>query len=336
MSHFTYVNYALDIALNDEGAVNVGDDGNLGIFDYGTFNKNRQYVYDRIIDNTINITLSGHSHRAALYQKEKVTDEWRFFKFRRMNDKLIVRSNPLQEQQYTQVDNNQARILISACGGPIAVQNYHGELLGCGLDYPSGSYIKPDKTGIYTARHPNARPRFAVALDFMDIVGKEKHKNKTGVFKSIHSSSEAPFEFTMQLNDTPCNIHKQNKRVLPAEDFIKAVRFYGYVFNHGVVKVLTAEANSEFISEYNYKMVINQDKLLSIMSAITHDAQEHPVALNLIIEKPMDGLRINQGVMDTVFRRYTSAKNSIIENVSSLIAWQSDPRVQPAGTGYLF
>ena len=107
------------------------------------------------------------------------------------------------------------------------------------------------------------------------------------------------------------------------------------MFNHGVVKVLTAEANSEFISEYNYKMVMNQDKLLSIMSAITHNAQEHPVALyNLIIEKPMDGLRINQGVMDTVFWRYTSAKNSIIENVSSLIAWQSDPRVQPAGTGY--
>ena len=45
-------------------------------------------------------------------------------------------------------------------------------------------------------------------------------------------------------------------------------------------------------------------------------AQEHPVALyNLTIKKPMDGLRINQGVMDTVFWRYTSAKNSIIENI---------------------
>ncbi len=45
-------------------------------------------------------------------------------------------------------------------------------------------------------------------------------------------------------------------------------------------------------------------------------AQEHPVALySLIIDKPMDGLRINQGIINKVFWRYTTAKNSIIENV---------------------
>ena len=270
MSHFTYANYSLNIALNDEGAINVGDDDSLGIFDYGTFNKNRQYVFDQIIDNKINLTLSGHSHRAALYQKEKVTDTWQFFSFKRRTDKLIVNTVPLQAQQYKNVDSKQSAMLVSACGGPIAVQNHYGELLGCGLDYPSGSYIKPDQTGLYTAKTQTAQPRFAVALDFMDIVGKDKHINRTGVFKQFHSSQEKPFEFIIELNNTPCNVGDDSKRVLPAVDFIKGIRFYAYQYKGVMPELFKIDCQLQYVEDYKYKMEIDEDDIDNISSEISN------------------------------------------------------------------
>jgi len=86
-------------------------------------------------------------------------------------------------------------MLVSACGGPIAVQNHHEELLGTGLDLPSGSYIKNGEMGVFNATNENSKPRFAVALDFMDILGPGKHELKKGVFVNFHSTEKEPFNF---------------------------------------------------------------------------------------------------------------------------------------------
>ena len=54
---------------------------------------------------------------------------------------------------------------------------------------------------------------------------------------------------------------------------------------------------------------------LTNVEAFNEYAKEHPVELyNVTIENKLDGIRINKGILDSVFWRYTSAKNGIIEN----------------------
>lgn len=268
MSHFTYTNYSLNVALNDEGAVNINGD-TLGIFDYGTFTNNRQYVYDLIVQDKIQITLSGHSHRAALYQKQRIDDDWKFHVFRRINDKLIVKAIALDKGQYSNIDSDKTVMLVSACGGPIAVQNHYGELLGCGLDRPSGSYIKNGKMGVFKATNKTAQPRFAVALDFMDILGPGKHENNIGVFKSFHSSKNNPFNFIITLNDTLCSIEQNSKTVLPNIEFIKNINFHGYQYSRDSTKVISLPSSFKYIAnthQYNLEFTtagLNQLKMLT-------------------------------------------------------------------------
>ena len=93
------------------------------------------------------------------------------------------------------------RVIVSACGGPIAVQNHQNELANCALDYPSGSLIRfsgntESAIEVVTPRDTvsTAQPRLAVALDFADTVGKENDQYGRGVFESINADSLAsPF-----------------------------------------------------------------------------------------------------------------------------------------------
>src|SRR5690606_24881011 len=82
---------------------------------------------------------------------------------------------------YRKPDDSRARVVVSACGGPIAVQNYCDELAGLGAERPSGSLVRFDAPGdqptdvtvLEATRkrdgNDNAIPRLCVVVDFLGL-----------------------------------------------------------------------------------------------------------------------------------------------------------------------
>jgi hypothetical protein len=215
-SHFTYVNFDSPVPINSKGEVFWGNIRNrFSLYDYGTFEEERKYVYKGLLgENKINLTLSGHSHRSGLYTIEEVKSKGWSKAFQPLtnsmpnklatldHEHLVVKGHgPCMESHvYNNVSSDRCNILVSGCGGPIAVQNLEGELHHWGLDYPSGSFIQFSEQGVNRIERvipdlnkvPTAKPRLSVALDFADILNI-KYKNERaqgGVFAKFESGQE--------------------------------------------------------------------------------------------------------------------------------------------------
>ena len=191
-THFTLANFAPGKAIGTEGDINFNDRlRQYGAQDTGTFENNRYFLYKQVADNRIHYTLSGHTHRAGLYQITNVDDGM-------IRSNLTVRGNAPTKgdaegngRSYS-LPSDATPILVSASGGPIPCQNYQGELLGWGLDTPSGSYMhfsgsRASEVGLKSSRIKQARPRLAVALDYADIVGNDDLGK--GVFTRFESAT---------------------------------------------------------------------------------------------------------------------------------------------------
>ncbi len=211
-SHFTYYNYDLTEPLSTRGEININNNflqKYYTKYDHGSCKDNRNQVYnDWILSNKFDYTLSGHSHRAAIYE-------------------TISNSSLLGSEKVTSVGhetNNDhgitgTKVVVTACGGPIAVQNLNGEMKGHGLDSPSGTWINlnENKIGLLKPKtEKNAKqskdkaqqfkPRFCVALDYFDILESES-KEKQGVFTSFESSNNEKATFIVPLHqDLPGDI----------------------------------------------------------------------------------------------------------------------------------
>ncbi|PJF33621.1 MAG: hypothetical protein CUN57_01665, partial [Phototrophicales bacterium] len=142
--------------------------------DFGTFENERDKVYEELfVNNKASLTLSGHSHRSGLYQ---VTGTDRAWYGGNPSINVCGAAPDAKTQQWKPEFPDRCHILVSGCGGPIAVQNFDGELHNWGLDYPSGSAVIFNERGIQTIKrvipqNPTAKPRLSVALDFADIMG---------------------------------------------------------------------------------------------------------------------------------------------------------------------
>ena len=206
-SHFTYYNYDLTEPLSTRGEVNINNNflqKYYTKYDHGSCKDNRNKVYnDWILSNKFDYTLSGHSHRAGIYE--------------------TVSSNrsKLGSEKVTSVGHetnnnhgiNGTKVVVTACGGPIAVQNLNGEMKGHGLDSPSGTWInlnenkiglikpksKPKTDDVKQSKPLQSKPRFCVALDYFDILESEGD-DKQGVFTRFESSNDKQNEFVITLN----------------------------------------------------------------------------------------------------------------------------------------
>ena len=198
-THFTIVNYHQNTPVTQKGVLPYDYPFRDYVkYNYGTCENNRNIVFENLINKKLHYTLSGHSHRSALYHV--VND--RFF-----TDRADITGQNAQAdatgpsgQFDTKKLNGAGRILVSACGGPIAINNIKNELARWGLDAPSGSFVKFNGTteselGTQIATTDNAQPRLAVALDYADIVGGEVENQKViGVFNAIRAETPAgPF-----------------------------------------------------------------------------------------------------------------------------------------------
>jgi len=184
----------------------------FGPHDTGTFERNRYYLFNLIGDNKIHYTLSGHSHRAGLYEPVNVYDT-------EDHASMTVRSHVAMQDAYQYLPKDKPRLIVSACGGPIALQNHEGELFNWGLDRPSGTCIKFDgsqekEIRLKQSKVHQAMPRLAVALDFADLMCREEHD--LGVFSKFESITD----------DGPFTIEINPKVKLPAVNWIGGMTFY--------------------------------------------------------------------------------------------------------------
>lgn len=218
-THFTLASYSPEIPLTVSGKINCNDHlQTYSDYEQGSFKGNRKALYRWIGENKFKVVLSGHSHRAALYEPR--------YDGGRVRDTLHTVGHEIKTQDMALPFHDQPALIVSACGGPIAVQNHYDtdpndkkapkHLKGYGLDWPSGTRITLDG-GVKIKRVlprkdkvPSAQPRFAVAMDFFDML-EEK------VFATFESETDAG-EFNVKINAN-----------LPKQRFIEGMGLFAYV-----------------------------------------------------------------------------------------------------------
>ncbi len=198
-SHFTFVSYREEIPFShtDEGDVEFDSAWDANKWDMGTFETNRKPLYEKCLGKdrgkSIQCVMTGHSHRKGIYSilrvdykgdnsvKTYATD---FYKF----DELKNSDKPLEPA-----------VIVSDSGGSIPRYNMWGEFVRWGSDNPSGSKLTFHRDGSIadiSCIKTSVKPRFVVALDYMDIFEKRVIK------EFVSQTVEICFE---QLDDAEYN-----------------------------------------------------------------------------------------------------------------------------------
>ena len=169
MTHFTFVSYSdqFPISLGDQaghlGEVFCSKAKNWNDYNNGTFEIQRpEMLVSRCAARQIQVVLTGHSHRQALYLIQAADTSY---------GRQMVTTRHLQfKNALAHPDIVQPAIVVSDSGGTIPRFNLNGEFNGWGSGPPSGTVIEFDSgTGKLAgiAAHPsNCRPRAAAALDY--------------------------------------------------------------------------------------------------------------------------------------------------------------------------
>jgi hypothetical protein len=181
ITHFTFVSYDDSITVNtgdtNLGRVYCSPAKNYNEFNNGTFEKARNpMLLTHCGERHIQVILTGHSHRRALYLVDHPDPHGR--------DSVVVR-----HLEFTDALRHPAilepAIVVSDSGGTIPRYNFSGEFNGWGSDPPSGTVVEFEKISgrldKITAQRCDCRPRAAAALDFCFVVEK---KNLFASFKS--------------------------------------------------------------------------------------------------------------------------------------------------------
>jgi hypothetical protein len=167
-------------------------------YNRGTFSHNRRWLFTQHFNSDergIHYTLSGHSHRAGAYSIDLKSGP----------DEVVVRACeiPLPGENAQRIHDGcfpsgaqqQTRILVSSCGGPIGMQNIHEGTKGWDLRPPSGTLLDIEKRGadefrrIVASEYKQARPRFCVFLDYLVVVGGQKVVEWEGEDKELKTLS---------------------------------------------------------------------------------------------------------------------------------------------------
>jgi 3',5'-cyclic AMP phosphodiesterase CpdA len=179
MTHFTFVSYDYAIPVN-QGDTLLGDVYISLIKDYnqynfGTFERNRQELFETHCakNRDIQVILTGHSHRRALYLVDRLDT----------SGKKSVKTRHFDFYSFNQAKSSYPKaispaIIVSDSGGTIPRYNFDGEFKGRGSDPPSGTRVvfnpsTGDLTGIVAERADICRPRAVVGLDYLDIQEKK-------------------------------------------------------------------------------------------------------------------------------------------------------------------
>lgn len=231
-THYPFVSYDVGLGITSNGSVNCNDVlETVDLYSQGTFKKNRAEAYQMLQDKQFHYTLSGHSHRSGLYSGDLK------HQMGRKNYEVTGKEIPLSPMP---LKTQSCNMIVSGCSGPVGVQNNYESLdtgLGSfGLDYPSGNHITltpgSEKIKRVIPQDSTAKPRFAVSMDYLDIMGREvslgtlgkivgsqnmaDQEGKAGAFTSIESNADGT-SYTFTLNPK-----------LPKQQFIKSIHIVMY------------------------------------------------------------------------------------------------------------
>lgn len=123
----------------------------------GTFEQARETFFQWIENKDISAHFSGHSHRSGGYEVAV-----RPGKAYGKNLHVLAAHDPAKQNK-----KGNPQLWVSSCGGGIGIQNLKGELRGWNLMPPSGSFIDGTNCGVRTVAARNIKPRFCVALDYL-------------------------------------------------------------------------------------------------------------------------------------------------------------------------
>ena len=164
LSHFTHVNFATDIPLNQQDARIDPDDasaldyiaGGRSQHDQGSFHQNRNTLYEQYVQTgKIAYTFSGHSHRAGAYTLED-RSTW--------TGKIPTQAHYPHQHTHT---GSGACLLVTGAGGPLSWQNREGEYRGWGMEPPQGLKLDTTSGRIEIVHDQESRPRMAVVQDYL-------------------------------------------------------------------------------------------------------------------------------------------------------------------------
>lgn len=178
-AHFTLINYDLPFSLSYKTPEFLPRDDIFNEFTKGTFSKGRDWLYPRL-NNGIHYTLSGHSHRSGVYRLSMSESGTMSAKgYQPAECDKLSETVSLTYKDFFKASST-SRVVVSSCGGPIGVQNLKGELYGWNLMPPSGTLVNIDVDDptelqrIVPTKYNGARPRFCVALDYVQVHCKKQ------------------------------------------------------------------------------------------------------------------------------------------------------------------
>lgn len=198
-THFTFASFGEAIPENDARASTWGDEDAGHIFykkgstpgssvyshfDFGTFELNREEMYKKIILDgrtsgkaAIQVILTGHSHRRATYTfRQAHVPQFGSDSVLTDYSDFPASFAPGSDPRLLDPAGNERRepwVILSDSGGPVPRMNKHGEFRGWGSDQPAGTKITFAPDGKLDKIEPirtGLKPRFAVSMDYFDII----------------------------------------------------------------------------------------------------------------------------------------------------------------------
>jgi Calcineurin-like phosphoesterase len=194
LTHFTFVSYDYAIPVSqgdtDLGYVFTSLIKEYNKYNFGSFEKNRSDLFEDhcVAQRDIQIVLTGHSHRRALYLADRKDRDY---------GRSVVRTRHFDFDSFAHAkaaypDRIAPAIIVSDSGGTIPRYNFGGEFDGQGSDSPSGTIVRFDASsgeliGVKAARATKCRPRIVVAVDYLDI---QKGVDVIDRFRTVAFSSD--------------------------------------------------------------------------------------------------------------------------------------------------
>jgi hypothetical protein len=248
-THTTLINYSVAVPfLCEKGKPTVGrfeiedeipKNPSANKYNHGSFFSNQHAVYrDYILNGEITHSFAGHSHRSGVYECNSYTMstsdghmghlEMDVVEIKAqgypIDPKLIPAHCTHAKQAYQEfMSSNRTRLIVTGSGGPIPCQNMQGEMHHQSLTMPSGTVLHYDENGkevlsVLYARTPQAKPRFAVALDAMELNGGKK------VFTAFQGKLDRGLGKYTKDYSTDCFLTTSES--LPPPTWIKRIKFF--------------------------------------------------------------------------------------------------------------
>lgn len=182
-SHFTHINYAPDMPLNERsndrhltqtGKMAVEDQCNIG-----SYTQNQSRMFDLMEANKIQVSIAGHSHRGGVYL---FTNQGQGMGLanRYITTQAVLPANHinLANEKFQIGEERRSAALVCPSGGPMSCQNLGGEFLDMGMEKPGGLILRVNDSEVdfvYWEKGGNGedkqpaidQPRLAVLLAYL-------------------------------------------------------------------------------------------------------------------------------------------------------------------------